>query len=202
MSSQHVTRGNGTLEGWLAKRRCFVANKLIPTESRQGRLLDIGCGTFPYFLLHTDFFEKHGIDKTVDVEGIQRLSGKSIILKHYDVERETVIPFDNHYFDVITMLAVLEHLEPKQVIGTLIEARRMLKPGGLFIATTPATWSDGLLKIMAKMGLVSAEEILEHKATYTHQKLRHLLHSAQYVPDSIQCGYFELYLNLWITGRK
>jgi hypothetical protein len=51
--NQHFTRGRGLLEPWLAKMRAQRANRLIPAELRAGRILDIGCGSFPYFLSHT-----------------------------------------------------------------------------------------------------------------------------------------------------
>ena len=45
-----MTRGKGLLEPMLADLRAQRANKLIPSTSRTGRILDIGCGTYPYFL--------------------------------------------------------------------------------------------------------------------------------------------------------
>jgi len=42
-----------------------------------------------------------------------------------------------------------------------------LKPGGRLVITTPASWSDGLLHWMARIGLVSEEEINEHVYAYT-----------------------------------
>jgi len=55
-----VTRGNGLLEGCLARRRCARADALIPDELRAGRILDIGCGRYPLFLRTTAFREKVG----------------------------------------------------------------------------------------------------------------------------------------------
>ena len=61
----NVTRGSGYLEKFLAKKRLQMANKLIPTSFRQGKILDIGCGSYPYFLLNTPFRKKYGIDPHV-----------------------------------------------------------------------------------------------------------------------------------------
>ena len=58
-----VTRGHGLLERFLARKRACMANQLIPSHLRNGRILDIGCGSFPYFLLNTVFTEKCGLDK-------------------------------------------------------------------------------------------------------------------------------------------
>lgn len=56
------TRGKGLLESVLAGMRARKANQLIPDELRTGRILDIGCGAYPYFLSHTFFHEKAAID--------------------------------------------------------------------------------------------------------------------------------------------
>ena len=58
-----MTRGKGLLEPILADLRAQKANKLIPSSLRSGRILDIGCGTYPYFLAHTSFEEKFAIDQ-------------------------------------------------------------------------------------------------------------------------------------------
>ena len=57
------TRGRGLLEPFLARQRAHMANRLIPAALRRGRILDIGCGTFPYFLAHTAFADKFAIDQ-------------------------------------------------------------------------------------------------------------------------------------------
>ena len=61
--SKTYTRGKGLLEPLLARLRTHKANQLIPKESREGRILDIGCGSYPYFLAHTAFKEKFAVDQ-------------------------------------------------------------------------------------------------------------------------------------------
>lgn len=63
--NSHITRGNGLLEGFLSRQRCLMANRLISKEKRQGRLLDTGCGTYPLFLLSTEFSNKFGLDRVL-----------------------------------------------------------------------------------------------------------------------------------------
>ena len=172
MAKSNVTRGHGLLEGFLAKKRAQITNKLIPQQSRAGKILDIGCGTTPFFLMNTAFHEKHGIDKNV------RLSDSNIQLQKFDFETCDRIPFDDNSFDVITMLAVIEHIEPDEVSAILAEIRRILKPNGRFIFTTPAPWSDALLRLLARLNLVSSEEIDDHKAVYSHALTSDLLCAA------------------------
>jgi hypothetical protein len=61
--STTYTRGKGLLEPLLARLRTQRANLLIPPELREGRILDIGCGSYPYFLAHTAFKEKFAVDQ-------------------------------------------------------------------------------------------------------------------------------------------
>ena len=150
-----MTRGKGLLEPMLADLRAQRANKLIPTNLRNGRILDIGCGSFPYFLAHTAFAEKFAIDQ---------------------------IPL------------------PEQTASK--EIYRVLKPEGMVILTTPAAWSDGLLKFMAQVGLVSAEEIHEHAYAYTLPLLGWYFGQAGFEMTKTKFGYFEFMLNMWATAKK
>jgi len=198
----HVTRGKGLLEGFLARQRWKIANTLIPKESRNGRILDIGCGAYPYFLLNTDFSVKIGLEKTFRVEDEDLYQRKNLTIIHWDLEENHTLPLGNEYFDVVTMLAVFEHIEPGNLVDILNEIHRILKPDGLFVMTTPAGWTDPLLRIMASIGLVSRIEIGEHKDAYTHRKILSLLQETKFPMDTIRCGYFEIFSNLWLVAKK
>jgi 2-polyprenyl-3-methyl-5-hydroxy-6-metoxy-1,4-benzoquinol methylase len=199
----NVTRGYGLLEGFLAKKRTRMANKLIPPHLREGRILDIGCGTIPYFLLNTIFAEKCGLDKIVQTESHRRIQDEhGIHLIDFDLEKNTVLPFDSQYFDVVTMLAVIEHIQTSQLPTLIAEIWRVLRPGGMYAITTPAPWTDMILKIMAHTRLVSPEEIHDHKAAYDRKTIGSILAKNGFVVDSICSGYFEGYMNIWMMARK
>lgn len=198
-----VTRSYGLLEGILAKERCRLANRLIPTEKRSGQLLDIGCGSHPFFLTNTEFKEKFGLDKMVRPEQKVVLKERhGISLVNYDVEQAREIPFESNSFDVVTMLAVFEHIEPELLPELLSEIHRVLKPGGMYLLTTPAVWTDGLLRVLAKLRLVSPVEIEEHKDAYTHPRIGDLLVRGGFDRAGMKFGYFEVFLNLWATATK
>ena len=167
---------------------------MIPESSRRGRILDIGCGQVPYFLLHTEFVEKIGLERSPagDYEGI--------VLVATDVERIGHLPFADRTVDVVTMLAVVEHLSPEGLIGLLIDIRRVLKPGGRLVVTTPAHWVDPILTIMSKLRLVSPMEIDEHKKTYSPGELRERFVGAGFSEASVEAGLFELGMNCWATA--
>jgi 2-polyprenyl-3-methyl-5-hydroxy-6-metoxy-1,4-benzoquinol methylase len=196
------TRGFGLLEKLLAEMRYKVADKLIPSAYRKGRILDIGCGVYPFFLMKTEFSEKFGLDKAVQKNYIKRFQDNNIVLINYDIEKENVLPFKNEYFDVVTMLAVIEHFEPKRFLKMIREIYRVLKPGGMYILTTPAFWTDGLLWFMAKLRLLSPLEIEEHKAVYSHSKIFSMLREGNFSKEKIRLGYFEMFMNIWATATK
>ncbi len=197
MSRGNITRGHGLLEIFLAKKRTKKVNGLIPERLRGGRILDIGCGTIPFFLINTGFREKYGIDPSVRLN-----SGRGIVLKRFDVERNARLPFRDNFFDVVTMLAVFEHIEPGRLAGTLKEIRRVLKPGGRFIMTTPCPWTDRLLRLMARLGMVSSREIEEHKGAYNRASIARYLSRAGFAQGRMGFGYFELFLNNWTYADK
>jgi SAM-dependent methyltransferase len=195
-----MTRGKGLLEPMLADLRAQRANKLIPSTLRTGRILDIGCGSFPYFLAHTSFSEKFAIDQLpLPQQTASELKIESFTL---DLEIEPRLPFENDYFEAVTLLAVVEHLDPALMAKLFKEVYRTLKPEGMVILTTPAAWSDGLLKFMAQINLVSAEEIHEHAYAYTLPLLGWYFGQAGFEMTKVKFGYFEFMLNMWATAQK
>ncbi len=192
-----VTRGYGLFENLLARLRARQANRLIPKHLRDGRILDIGCGSYPYFLAHTYFREKFAIDQmspTVEHPEVQWFS--------LDVNREPHLPFEDHFFSVVTMLAVVEHLNPTSLTSLFREIYRTLIPGGVVLITTPASWADGLLHLLARLHLVSAAEINEHVYAYTLPLLGWYYGQAGFAMQKVRFGYFECFLNMWGVAEK
>ncbi len=189
----NVTRGTGLLEGFLSKKRAQRANILL-RKTKKERVLDVGCGSSPYFLLNTKFKERYGIDPS-----LTKLKIENLKLKKGDITKQK-LPFRDNFFDAVTMLAVFEHLDHKKISFVLKEVNRVLKKGGVLVMTTPAPWSDKILKIMARTGFVSKEEIHEHKHNLTSKIIRDYLKNDNF--RNIKSGYFEMGLNMWFTGNK
>jgi len=192
-----VTRGSGLLEPFLAQQRARMANRLIPAKIREGRILDVGCGSFPYFLAHTSFREKFAIDQHAAPPQLPDIRWFRL-----DLNSAPILPFDPGFFSAITLLAVVEHLDPRRMVELFKECRRVIVPGGLLVLTTPAAWSAGLLRWMGRARLVSNEEIEEHVFAYTLPLIGWYFGAAGFEMVNLRFGYFELGLNLWATAVR
>jgi SAM-dependent methyltransferase len=197
-AEHRVTRGHGLLEVFLAWQRAKRANSLIPEAARRGRILDVGCGSYPAFLANTRFAERYGLDRVPLTD--MREAGLKLV--SHDISGNSGLPFESAFFDVVTMLAVFEHLETPTLRRLLQEIRRVLRPGGLYVMTTPVRWTEGILKVMSQMKLVSPEEVNEHKAQYSSVEIVPLLLEAGFERTHIRHGTFELGLNLWAVAQK
>ncbi|MDP2638717.1 MAG: class I SAM-dependent methyltransferase [Candidatus Azambacteria bacterium] len=199
--NQNVTRGHGLLEKFLAEKRGRIADSLIPAGRRKGRILDVGCGSFPLFLIGVDFAEKYGLDK-VNNNQKNILLGQNIAFLEYDIEHQNNLPYQNNFFEVVTILAVFEHIEPKKTLAILNEIYRILKPEGICILTTPSKWAVLPLRILAKCGLVSSTELAEHKYAYKPSELMAIFEKTPFAKENLQSGYFELGMNIWVVAKK
>jgi len=99
--------------------------------------LDIGCGDgVLVYRLSQLGYSVAGVD--MSEEGILharnklKMKGWNPILENTSVYD---LPFENESQDFITLVEVIEHLD--NPVGALREISRVLKPGGIFICTTP-----------------------------------------------------------------
>lgn len=196
--AERATRGFGILEVFLAKKRAALAEKLMRSSSRESRILDIGCGSFPYFLTGVDFKERYGVDQVIVS---QALRDASITLKQVNIEKEP-LPFRDNWFDVVVMLAVFEHVNYHKIDHVLQEIHRVLKKDGRIIITTPSPWADPVLRLLTKVRLVSEEEIHDHKHAMNPEVIMRYLTNAGFSAHRIKRGYFELFFNMWFVARK
>ncbi|NQX88078.1 MAG: class I SAM-dependent methyltransferase [Halioglobus sp.] len=129
------------------------------------RLLDIGCG-WEARLLHAvepSIAQGVGIDFKAPTISNDKLTTVS-------TRMDKRLPFEDASFDLITMLAVLEHLEHPEAI--LRECARVLRPGGGLLLTVPSWHAKPVLEFLAfKAGIVSAEEIRDHKRYFNREDL-------------------------------
>lgn len=128
-------------------------------------LLDIGCGHEARLLKSIEPHIKKGIG--VDFKAPQLSSDK---LETFALRLDKKLPFADKGFDIVTLMAVLEHLdEPEFIIN---EIDRVLRPGGLLLLTVPSWYAKPVLEFLSfKVGIVSRNEILDHKRYYNKADL-------------------------------
>lgn len=105
-----------------------------------GKILDIGCfgGTFLGMVAEEKMSEQVGIDILDEqIEYANKSYGnrfrKFLLVK--DFNDKNFLP--SEYFDVVSLIEVIEHLTMAQIMEMLDFAHARLKPGGKLIITTP-----------------------------------------------------------------
>ncbi len=129
---------------------------VAPLVPRGSAVLDIG-GYDGSFLLRIADKIVSGI--CIDPLAESRTAGVVTVMQGRLSE---AIPFPDASFDVVTMMAVFEHLGAHRDAITA-EAARVLKPGGLAILTIPAPLVDVVLKILETVRMVDADTLDEHQ---------------------------------------
>jgi SAM-dependent methyltransferase len=119
--------------------RMYRAEVLARVDGVAGRrILEVGCGEGMMF----DGTQTTPVQMDVSMTRVTRAAGKSRYLLCADGYQ---LPFANGSFDVVLLIAVLEHTrEPWRILA---EARRVLTPGGRAIMVVPndVTMSAGRL---------------------------------------------------------
>lgn len=197
MRQPDAVAGPGMLSPLLARLRYRRAERLIPGGRREGRILDLGCGAWPAFLVATRFREKHGVDRQATPES----APEGVEVHRLELERPP-LPLGDAHFDAVTLLAVVEHLAAGAAVRLLAEARRLLRPRGVVIVTVPSRHGDRVLSVLSRLRLASAHQHDDHKATYDLGQLRGLLEQAGFAAGEIEVGRFELGLNLWARATR
>ena len=165
-------------------------NMVLPNIAHDSVVVDLGCGD-GHFLTFISRIIKQGMgfDPFLDKEMIAPGDCPNIALFPCDPSKG--IPLETGSVDVITGLAVLEHMEhPQEAIA---ECHRILKPLGRLVLTTPSPAAKPILEAMAKLNLISRADIADHKHYYNPNELFSLL-TAFYIEriSFFQCGLNQL----------
>lgn len=184
------------LDNFIAGLRERHIRRFINKESI---ICDIGCGDDASMLIRLAPLIKKGVGINPRIE-IDRVSLPSNI-ELRELFLPSRIPVADSSVDIVSMLAVLEHLT--EVDKILLEVRRILKPGGIFFFTTPTPVAKPLLEFLAfKLGVISAEEIRDHKHYFSKKDLVDALIRAGFRQDRIKHNFFEFGLNQRVTAIK
>jgi ubiquinone/menaquinone biosynthesis C-methylase UbiE len=161
----------------------------------QCRLLDVGCGWEARLLKSAEPYIESGVG--VDFKAPELSSAK---LKTMSVTLDDKLPFDDGSFDVVTLMAVLEHLEkPLQILR---EIRRVLKKpgaadggrGGILVGTVPSKAAKPVLEFLSyKLRIVNEAEIRDHKRYFDRRSLLEIFADAGFV--EVRHRYFQCGMN-------
>lgn len=102
----------------------------------QDKLLDAGFGyglIEKYLNKKGIIFDLHGID--ISQKAVKRL--REVIYGNFRVGSILEIPFTDKFFDVVLALEILEHIPPSKTFKAINELYRVLKGGGILIASVP-----------------------------------------------------------------
>jgi 2-polyprenyl-3-methyl-5-hydroxy-6-metoxy-1,4-benzoquinol methylase len=137
------------LQSW----RIAIARPFIPNASR---VLDIGSSDGELFRrLGALIKDGMGIDPALETDA--HTNGIELIAGSFPANMPEVEPFD-----VITMLAVLEHFPPAEYINLSKGCAHFLKPGGVLIITVPSSKVDQILRVLKFFRIVDATTLEEH----------------------------------------
>lgn len=125
---------------WHQKKFLDVAADL----PRSARILDLGCsaGSFLDMMAESrDDLSGVGVDiasRQIDYARLNVEPKHKGRIKFVQLdEKAPQLPFESQTFDAVTCVEVIEHIHPYLALRMLADARRLLKPGGKLIVTTP-----------------------------------------------------------------
>lgn len=175
----------------IMKIRFNKISKLIP---RGVKILDLGCGYEGEFLVSIE--KNISLGFGVDLSVNRNLNPSLPKIKLIQGRVDEKLPFKNDSFDLVTALAIIEHVDNPEKM--LKEVMRVLKPDGLALLTTPPLISKPILDFMAWLGIISKEEISDHKRYYTKRSFLKAMKTIGFKEVSIK--YFGI-MGLNIVGK-
>ncbi len=120
----------------------LLAEKMQPLFQQPLRYLDIGTGPsiFPSWIASRTQWDVTCLDKFAWVETQNRYAAKLGLHPdrfHVVVQDFLEAELEPESFDVITNISVIEHFEGNLDSVAMAKSARLLKPGGMYILTTP-----------------------------------------------------------------
>lgn len=175
-----------------------ITNFLDSTGRLKGKVLDYGCGT-GYLLNHllARGLECYGVDSSQ--QSINEVNAKFANYQNWrpgKIIENFVTPFQNNYFDVITCIETLEHILNEQVYSLLAELKRLIRPGGIVLITTP--YNEKLDDNLMYCPFCDSEfHRWQHMQSFTINSMQSLLSTHGFSVDFCQGMDFEQFNDLY-----
>lgn len=181
-------------EAFLERLIQRIRSEKVAKHIKQGStVLDLGCGYEGAFLRYISgkIRKGVGIDISVSPSNVSKI-------KLVEGRVDSVFPIGGK-FDYVVSMAVAEHVDyPDRHFE---EAMKHLKKGGTFLLTTPSQSAKPVLEFLAfKLGLVSKNEISDHKRYFSKKDLALALKKNGFTKVSV--SHFELGMNLFAISKK
>ncbi len=151
--------------------------------------LDIGCGPGTFIGTLDPEKESYGVDIAANqIRYAQDHYGTKT--HHFECIENGTLPFENETFDVVTIIEVLEHIANEERSVILLESRRVLRPGGCIIVSTPnyrSLWPFFEF-LVNRFGDLSCKD--QHITHYHRKRLRDEMLSVPFYDVSIKAYQF------------
>lgn len=164
----------------------------IKDLSLYGKILDIGCGKGDVLKIF------HQVRPDIKIYGIDVKDFADFLPKYVEFEQLNVefnqLPFPSDFFDGVSIIHVIEHIEKLQMI--LKEILRVLKIGGKFYLETPHIKSLFIPSLNFfsdnEGGPINFYDDITHKRIYTKSDLKNYF---KYLPvRDIRFGIYRNYV--------
>lgn len=187
-----------TGESWLDRLLCrWRYRQIVRRVPRDVAVLDLGCGYRGNLLKTLSRRIREGLGLDQSVSEIPAAPNVKLMRCRIDSPWE----LKDESFDVITSLALVEHLERPDVFFS--ECYRVLRPGGCLLMTTPSKMAKPVLEFLAfRLGIISRKEIADHKRYYNSTELVEGLRRAGFAEEDIQVTRFQCGFNLMAVVWK
>lgn len=138
----------------LQRSRIHKAVKYIPRDSS---ILDIGTADGSLFRAIPEVNDSVGIDMNLDYEN---LPGTPHVMFLEGMFPQILPP--SCTFDIITMLATLEHIPPGELESLAANCAKYLRSGGRLIITVPSPFVDKILIVLQGLHLIHGMSTEQH----------------------------------------
>lgn len=169
---------------WYKGRREIIGKIIQPFLHSNMKILDAGCGAGGTMEYMSEYGSMLGVDISKEMVEHCRNIGLNALC-----ESIHCLPFQDHTFDLVLCLDVLEHLQDEKQV--LEELNRVVKPGGILVFSVPAfSWLWG-----------KHDELNDHYRRYNFGELKDVIERSNLRPE--RSTYFNFFLlpTVWVVRK-